>query len=121
MVEGGTDLVHAGVDDPESHVKVRTLRNSQPHRVCSHQAVNTALALRYQGRCHLGGLALLDGDGRLLRGEQPGRPEVVRPHLAVDGARADTVEAALQYGHTVGGLGAGEPLGVAPTDGDWFV
>ena len=77
--------------------------------------------MRYQGRRHFRGLALLQGDGRLLRGEQPGRPEVVRPHLAVDGARADTVEATLQYGHTVGGLGAGEPLGFAPTDGDGFV
>ena len=117
----GPHLVHAGVDDLESHVKVRTRRNFQPHRVCSHQAVNPALALRYQGRGHLRGLALLDGDGRLLRGEQPGRPQVVRPDLAVDGARADTVEATLQYGDTVEGLWAGQPPGVAPTDGDGFV
>ena len=113
--------MHAGVDDLESHMKVRTLGDSQPHRVCSHQAVLTALTLRYQGRGHFRGLALLDADGRLLRGEIAARPEVVRPHLAVDRPRADRVEAALQYGDTVTRLRAGQPLGVASADGERFV
>ena len=102
-------------------MEVGTLPHCQPSWVSSHQTVNTALALRYQGRGHGSRLALLDGDGRLLPGQQPGRPEVVRPHLAVDGPGAGSLEAALQDGDPGVGPGAGQPAGVAPTDGQRLV
>ena len=114
-------LVHAGVDYLESHMEVRALGDSQPEGLSPHQTLLPSLALSYQGRRHPGSLALLDGDGRLLRGQQPGGPQVVRPHLAVDKARADTVEGALQYGHALAGLGAGQSLGVATADCDGLV
>ena len=84
-----THLVHAGEGDLESHVKLVTPRSSESEGVCSDHAGITTLTELYQGRRHLGGLALLDAHGRLLGGEQAGRPQVVGPHLAVDAAGAD--------------------------------
>ena len=81
--------MHAGVDDPEGHVEVLALGNSQGLRLGSHQTGRATLAVSHDGRGDEGGLALLDAHGRLLVGEQAGRPQVVGPHLAVDAAGAD--------------------------------
>ena len=116
-----TYLVHAGEGDLESHVKLVTPRSSESQGVCSDQAGVTTLTELYQGRRHLGGLALLDGHRGLLRVGLPGGGDIVRPHVTVDEAGADVVEGAGEDGESLAWLLTGESPPLAPADGEGVV
>ena len=74
------------------------------------------MAELYQGRGHSGRLALLDGDGGLLRAAVQGGADVLRPHVAVDEAGADVVEGAGEDGEALVRVLAGEAPRLSAAD-----